>query len=49
MKYDDTFNAVKKAQDRMNIKLTKEDFISLQKLAIELCEDTKEKLRTGDF
>ena len=35
--------------DRINIKLTKEDFKSLQKLAIELCEETKEKLRAGDF
>lgn len=35
--------------DRINMKLTEEDFISLRKLAIELCEETKEKLRTGDF
>lgn len=48
-KYDDTFNIVKTAIDRINIKFTEEDFKTLQKLAIELCEDTKEKLRTGDF
>lgn len=48
-KYDDTFNVVKTQLDRINMKLTEEDFISLQKLAIELCEETKEKLRAGDF
>lgn len=48
-KYDGTFDVVKTQLDRINMKLTEEDFISLRKLAIELCEETKEKLRTGDF
>lgn len=48
-KYDDTFNIVKTELDRINMKFTEDDFKSLQKLAIELREDTKEKLRTGDF
>lgn len=48
-KYDGTFNVMKTQLDRINMKLTEEDFISLRKLAIDLCEETKEKLRTGDF
>ena len=48
-KYDDTFNIVKTELDRINMKFKEDDFKSLQNLAIELCEVTKEKLRTGDF
>lgn len=48
-KYDDTFNIVRTVPDRINIQFTEEDFKSLQKLAIDLCEDTKEKLVTGAF
>ena len=31
------------------MKFKEDDFKSLQNLAIELCEVTKEKLRAGDF
>lgn len=48
-KYDDTFNIVKTELDRINMKFKEDDFKSLQNLAIELCEVTKEKLRAGDF